>query len=78
MTRLTLITRSGCSLCEAMELELARLAGRYNLLIEPVDVDSDPALVERYNDLVPLLLDGEQELCRYFLDEEQLRSRLGI
>ena len=37
------------------------------------DVDEDPVLEEKYNELVPVLLDGDEEICHWFLDEEKLK-----
>jgi hypothetical protein len=50
--------------------------------VEVIDVDADPELVARYDELVPVLLaaKGEEpplQLCHYFLDEAALRSFLG-
>lgn len=46
-----------------------------------VDVDSDPALEERFGELVPVLMferDGaEVEVCHYFLDAQRLRALCG-
>jgi len=43
-----------------------------------VDVDADPVLEARYNELVPVLVDREgRELCRYFLDAAKVREYLG-
>lgn len=78
MTALTLIVRSGCTLCEAMQLELQAFRGHYPLVVQTLDVDSDPTLVEKYNDRVPVLLAGERELCCYFLDTEHLILSLGL
>jgi len=44
--------------------------------LEVVDVDDDPLLEEKYNELVPVLLDGDQEICHWHLDEEKLRRHL--
>jgi Glutaredoxin-like domain (DUF836) len=44
--------------------------------IAVVDVDLDAALESRYGDKVPVLLDGESEICHYFLDEAELAARL--
>ena len=33
-------------------------------------------LEEKYNELVPVLLHGQTEICHYFLDEEKLRECL--
>ncbi len=44
------------------------------------DVDADPALVELYDELVPVLVGrraGEEtRLCHYFLDEARVRDFL--
>jgi len=46
--------------------------------IEVVDVDADPLLEAKYNELVPGLVDREgRELCHYFLDMVKVREYLG-
>ena len=43
-----------------------------------VDVDADPALEAKYDELVPVLVDGEgRELCHYFLDAAKVREYLN-
>jgi hypothetical protein len=42
-----------------------------------VDVDRDPALEEKWGDKVPVLLDGERELCHYYLDLDVVDARLA-
>ena len=49
--------------------------------IELIDVDLQPELVERYDDLVPVLMgvdEGKppQQLCNYFLDKNKVRTFL--
>jgi len=47
-------------------------------VIEVLDVDADPALEAKYDELVPVLVDGEgRELCHYFLDAAKVREYLG-
>ncbi|MCL2830141.1 MAG: glutaredoxin family protein [Betaproteobacteria bacterium] len=83
--RLKLLSRTYCHLCHDMERALEPLlaearADGADLLLEILDVDSDPALEERWGDLVPVLLAGEIELCHYFLDVPKVReylSRIG-
>ena len=44
-----------------------------------VDVDADPALEERYGELVPVLADAEGlEICHYVLDMGALQGRLAV
>jgi hypothetical protein len=40
---------------------------------EEIDVDADPRLDELYGADVPVLLEGEVELCRHRLTEEAIR-----
>lgn len=56
---------------------LRQLQGRYDFEVAVVDVDRDPALEEKWGDKVPVLLDGERELCHYFLDLEVVDARLA-
>ena len=49
--------------------------------LEPVDVDADPSLKVRFGWDVPLLFDGETEICRHQLNlpafQEWLRLNPG-
>lgn len=74
---LTLLSRSYCHLCHDMEVALAPLAAEFAATVRVVDVDADPELVARYDELVPVLLHGEDELCHYFLDEAKTREYLS-
>ena len=52
-------------------------AGMTHFEIEVIDVDADPELEAKYNELVPVLVDGEgRELCHYFLDAAKVREYL--
>lgn len=67
---LTLYGRDYCHLCEDMLLALEPLRERFGFAVSWVDVDADPALEDRYGELVPVLVaPGGAQLCHYFLDE---------
>jgi thioredoxin reductase (NADPH) len=74
---LTLMSRGYCHLCHDMEVALRPLAEEFGAEVTVLDVDADPALEARYDELVPVLLHGETELCRYFLDEAKTREYLA-
>lgn len=74
---LTLLSRSYCHLCHDMEVALAPLAAEFSVVVRVVDVDADPALEAKYDELVPVLLHGQTELCHYFLDEAKTREYLA-
>ena len=71
MKHFTLYSRSYCHLCEDMLAALKAMqdsAGEFT--IDVIDVDADPALVARFDELVPVLFGdlAAPELCHYFLD----------
>ncbi len=74
---LTLMSRGYCHLCHDMEAALAPLAEEFGAEVIVVDVDADPDLEAKYDELVPVLLHGDTELCHYFLDEAKTREYLA-
>jgi glutaredoxin len=57
--RLVLYTRPGCHLCEEMKAEISRARLGGSCTLEEVDIDSDPALVQRHGRSIPVLeIDG--------------------
>ena len=74
---LTLMSRGYCHLCHDMEAALAPLAAEFGASLSVLDVDADPALEAKYDELVPVLLHGDTELCHYFLDEAKTREYLA-
>lgn len=75
----TLYSRSWCHLCEDMLAALQKLAPPgAPFAVDVIDVDANPALVARFDELVPVLYGklDEAELCHYFLDEAAVRAYL--
>ncbi|MBP6709686.1 MAG: glutaredoxin family protein [Propionivibrio sp.] len=77
MKRLTLLSRSYCHLCHEMELALRPIASELGFSVETLDVDADPELEARFNELVPVLLHEGVELCHHVLDVAKVRDYLG-
>ncbi len=65
---LTLYSRSWCHLCDDMLAGLQILQARQPFELCIVDVDSQPALEQRFGEFVPVLMHGERELCDYQLN----------
>ena len=76
-SRLTVVHRDGCGLCEEMIADLQKL-GRSLALppVEIVDVDADAELQRRYGVQVPVLLLDGTKVCHFRLDEDELRRLL--
>ena len=75
--KLTVLSRNYCHLCEELIAALKQFQGRYSFDIDVVDIDKHPELEEKWGDKVPVLLDGERELCHYHLDAAVLDARLA-
>lgn len=62
-------------------LQALRLLVGDEIQVEVIDVDADPTLVERYDELVPVLVgcragQADEQICNYFLDENAVRAFL--
>ena len=68
-----LYTRAGCHLCDDADVLLAR----YGLVPQRVDIDADPALRERYNDCVPVVVIDGKERFRGRVNEVLLKRILA-
>lgn len=56
---------------------LEAMRGEHDFDIMVQDVDADPDWVVRYDQLVPVLLLGDMEICHYFLDAAKVREVLS-
>lgn len=79
MSTLVLYSRARCHLCEVLLGELEPLLEAAGAAVRVVDIDRDPALVERYGLRIPVLAgeDG-RELSLYPLDARRVREHLGL
>jgi peroxiredoxin len=75
---LTLYTRANCPLCEEMDAEVRVLIAGTGHGLSPVDVDADPSLKAKYGWDVPLLFDGDTEICRHQLNLPAFQEWLRV
>lgn len=76
MPVVSVFSRQGCHLCEALIEELMPLV-RGVARVEVLDIDARDEWRERYNDRVPVVEIGGAYVCHYRLDRDALLSRLG-
>lgn len=83
MFHFLLYSRSYCHLCQDMLDQLRAQLGDVTHEIEVLDVDAHPALLEKYDELVPVLVVQEivagvvqrrEQICHYHLDSIKLRA----
>lgn len=60
-----------------MLVAIAPLCSEYGIALEVVDVDTDPQLARRFDELVPVLMHREVELARWRLDPAAVRAYLA-
>jgi Glutaredoxin-like domain (DUF836) len=77
MSRLTLISRSGCHLCEVAEQVLDRVAADTGETWTRVDVTESIELERDYGDRVPVLLLDGAEHGYWRVEEGRLRRDLA-
>ncbi|WP_370328357.1 glutaredoxin family protein [Euzebya sp.] len=75
MSTITVYSRRGCHLCEEAEAVVARVAGDGHV-VEVVDIDTDPALVDAYTVRVPVVAVDGREVAEFVVDETTLRLAL--
>lgn len=73
----TLITRTGCHLCQEAEATLRRLAGELAFGYRELDVDADPALRAEFSDRVPVILIDGREHGYWRVEEPRFRKALA-
>ena len=66
---LTLYSRVDCSLCKKLQGHLEQFQHHHPFQLAVVDIDSDLAIQQKYNYLVPILIgDDGEEVNRYHFD----------
>ena len=75
--RVTLYGRPGCHLCEDAREVIARVCAELGESFTEVDIDEDPALLERFAEEIPVtFVDGRQHDF-WRVDEVRLRAALA-
>ena len=74
---LTVYVRDGCHLCVDMVRELEPWKRWLGFSVRIVDVSEHWEFQERFGGRVPVLVDGGQEICCHFLDEDALTDHFA-
>jgi hypothetical protein len=76
-SRITLITKPGCHLCDDAREVVARVAADLDLTWIELDIDADQDLAERYWEQIPVTLVDDLQHDFWRVDEARLRAALG-
>lgn len=72
----TLYTKAGCHLCEAVEQVIARVGGELSFRFVSVDIEADVTMFEKFKHDVPVVEVEGKEVARHRMTEEVLRGAL--
>jgi glutaredoxin len=73
----TLVTRTGCHLCEVAETTLRRLRDELGFGYTELDVDADPVRRDEYSDRVPVVLIDGREHGYWRVEEARFRTAIA-
>jgi len=76
MLTLELMTRRNCCLCDEAKAVIGRVLEAFPARLTLTDIESDPALLERYRERIPVLLINGEESFAYKVHEVTLRKKL--
>ncbi|HYG80258.1 MAG TPA: glutaredoxin family protein [Pyrinomonadaceae bacterium] len=71
-----LYTRPGCHLCEEAKREMLAAGCDDGYTLEEVNVETDPALKERYGWEIPVVLINGTKAFKYRLTADEFRRKL--
>jgi len=77
MTALTLLTRTGCHLCETMKMVVAQVERRYPIVLNEIDISVRPDLELKFGNDIPVLISGDQIIARHRISVSQLTAALA-
>jgi glutaredoxin len=73
---LTIYSRPGCHLCDEMKAVVTRTARSFPIVLEEIDISTDPALEARYGLEIPVLVIDGKKVAKYRVTDEALRRML--
>jgi glutaredoxin len=75
--QVVLFGREGCCLCDEAREVLMRVRAQQPFAFEERDIESDDALLRAYLERIPVVTIDGVEAFELFVDETELRERLG-
>lgn len=76
-SRVVLFGRDGCCLCDDAREILMRVRTQKSFAFEERDIESDETLLRAYLERIPVVTIDGVEAFELFVDEAELRERLG-
>lgn len=71
-------TKEGCGLCHKMKRVIEQVRAEYPLALREIDITSDPSLVARFGEEIPVLFLDGRKAFKFQTSESALRRRLDL
>lgn len=71
-----LYSRQGCHLCDVVKASLRKLQRRADFQWREVDIDTDPDLLQQFNEEVPVVFIAGRKAFKYTMGENEFLQRL--
>jgi glutaredoxin len=76
--QVVLYSRDGCCLCDDARAVLERVRAQRPFALTERDIDADERLLRAYLERIPVVTIDGVEAFELFVDESELRARLGL
>jgi glutaredoxin len=76
MHEIIVYSRKGCHLCDVVKETLAEARNAADFEWREVDIDTDPELVQRFNDEVPVVFINGRKAFKYHMERKQFLRAL--
>lgn len=77
MHEVVVYSRPGCHLCEVVKETLVQVRGKADFEWREVDIDTEPALREKYDHEVPVVFIDGRKAFKYHMDSRDFLRRLA-
>ena len=77
MHSVVVYSRKGCHLCDVLKETLTKLQSAADFEWRDVDIDTDPDLVQRFNDEIPVVFINGRKAFKYRMTRDQFLQTLS-
>ena len=74
--QIDIYSRPGCHLCDEAKAVIERVRRRVDLSLRVIDIESDPALEQKYGSQIPVVFINGNKAFKYHVDEAELEKKV--
>jgi glutaredoxin len=77
MVTVAIYSKSECCLCDDAKSVLRRVQADEPFDLQEIDIESDPELMRRFGEQIPVVYVGRRKAFKFRVDEAELRRKLA-